>query len=60
MGIHLFSKVTSDRTRGKGFRLHQGRFRMNIRDFFFTERVVTPCHRLHRAVLESLEGSKAT
>ncbi|KFO59272.1 hypothetical protein N302_16003, partial [Corvus brachyrhynchos] len=53
VGLGLFLQAATDRTRGHSLKLHQGKFRLDIRKKFFTERVAKYRNCLPGEVVES-------
>jgi len=52
-GDRLFSRACCHRTRGNGFKLKEGKFRLDIRKKFFTMKVVKHWKRLLRETVDA-------
>lgn len=52
MGVSLLSHVANNRMRGNGLRLHLGKFKLDRRKAFFTQRAVNHWNRLYRVVVD--------
>ena len=61
-GEGFFIRTCSDKTRGNGFKLEEGRFRLDIRRKFFTQGMVRCWNRLAREAVDAphLEAYKVT
>lgn len=53
VGVALFSHTKNDRSEGNGLELWQGRFRLDIKKKFFTERVIKNWNKFSTEAVES-------
>lgn len=53
LGVSLFSQVIRDRTRGNSLKLHQGKFRFNIKKMSSTKRLVKHWNKVPKAMVGS-------